>query len=199
MFWTSWSVCDGSKCPTGKQQRLKGVCCPKVGNRTLQETKENCKKDCNLTDADFQEQSPYVPPPTTAATTTIATTTLIVSSTTAKPLTSTKGTYMYMHCGLLYPTGSASGGVKLYMFWPVRQSVSLVGVFSHQHNFTVADSQNVIKLCSLVHYVLMCTFKGSSDAFISGNFAHLILIYFLSSLNVHVVMKRISAFLNRYV
>lgn len=92
MFWTSWSVCDGSKCPTGKQQRLKGVCCPKVGNRTLQETKENCKKDCNLTDADFQEQSPYVPPPTTAAATTIATTTLIVSSTTAKPLTSTKGT-----------------------------------------------------------------------------------------------------------
>lgn len=116
MFWTSWSVCDGSKCPTGKQQRLKGVCCPKVGNITLQETKENCKKDCNLTDADFQEQSPYVPPPTTAATTTIATTTLIVSSTTAKPLTSTKGTYMYMHCGLLYPTGSASCGVTFYMF-----------------------------------------------------------------------------------
>lgn len=125
MFWTSWSVCDGSKCPTGKQQRLKGVCCPKVGNRTLQETKENCKKDCNLTDADFQEQSPYVPPPTTAATTTIATTTLIVSSTTAKPLTSTKGTYMYMHCGLLYPTGSASCGVTFYMFLtrpPVSQS-----------------------------------------------------------------------------
>lgn len=79
----------------GKQQRLKGVCCPKVGNITLEETKENCKNDCNLTDADFQEQAPYVPPPTTAATT-ITTTTLYVSSTTAKPQTSTKGTYMYM-------------------------------------------------------------------------------------------------------
>lgn len=97
MFWTSWSVCNGaSGCPMGKQQRLKGVCCPKVGNITLEETKENCKNDCNLTDADFQEQAPYVPPPTTAATATITTTTLYVSSTTAKPQTSTKGTNMYM-------------------------------------------------------------------------------------------------------
>lgn len=133
MFWTSWSVCDGSKCPTGKQQRLKGVCCPKVGNRTLQETKENCKKDCNLTDADFQEQSPYVPPPTTTAATTIATTTVIVSSTTAKPLTSTKGIYIHVHVALWFIIPhrvSKLWNYIVYVFDPSASQSVLLGFFS---------------------------------------------------------------------
>ena len=98
MFWTSWAVCDGSNCPGGKQIRMKGVCCPKVGNSTIEETKENCKKDCSLTDADFQETAPYIPPSTTTIYVTTAsakpsTSTLSIplfTSTPAKPLTSTK-------------------------------------------------------------------------------------------------------------
>lgn len=113
MFWTSWSVCDGSKCPTGKQQRLKGVCCPKVGNITLQETKENCT-------------FPRLPPP--------------------PPPRSPLPPWLYrlprqspwrqqkVHtctCTVVYytPQGQQVVGLHFICFWPVRQSVSLAGVF----------------------------------------------------------------------
>jgi hypothetical protein len=65
MFKTTWKPCNGTDCQVGLQQRGKGICCPPAENQTIKEIKENCKINCNLTDADFFESATYIPPSTT--------------------------------------------------------------------------------------------------------------------------------------
>ena len=73
MVYTKWTPCNGTDCQLGLQRRGIGICCPTVGNETNAVIKENCKTNCNLSDSDFFELSPYTPPSTTLATVTMLT------------------------------------------------------------------------------------------------------------------------------
>jgi hypothetical protein len=94
MFWTSWTVCDGSSCPRGEQQRKKGVCCPNPGNVTNDIIFKMCKRDCNMTDDDFQETASYVPPPSTAPSSSFVPSSVVIQSTSAQSTTPPKGTQL---------------------------------------------------------------------------------------------------------
>ena len=93
MLYTKWTPCNGTDCQLGLQKRDIGLCCPQVGNETIAVIKENCKANCNLSDSDFFELSPYTPPSTTLATvfTSVIRTVPLPSSTTlSTKFTSTK-------------------------------------------------------------------------------------------------------------
>lgn len=68
MLYTKWKPCNGTDCQLGLQTRGIGICCPKDGNQTNEEIKDNCKMNCNLTDADLLETATYNPPLTTLTT-----------------------------------------------------------------------------------------------------------------------------------
>lgn len=60
MIYTKWTPCNGTNCPLGLQWRSKGICCPSNGNETVAMIKNVCKRNCNLSDSDFYELSPYI-------------------------------------------------------------------------------------------------------------------------------------------
>lgn len=60
MIYTKWTPCNGTDCPLGLQRRLKGICCPSSGNESIAMVKTICKRNCNLSDSDFYELSPYI-------------------------------------------------------------------------------------------------------------------------------------------
>ena len=93
MVYTKWTPCNGTDCQLGLKTRGIGICCPTVGNETISVIKENCKANCNLSDSDFFELSPYTPPSTTLATvftSVIRTVPLHFSTTLSAKITSTK-------------------------------------------------------------------------------------------------------------
>lgn len=95
MVYTKWTPCNGTDCQLGLQRRGIGICCPAVENETIAVIKEHCKANCNLSDSDFFELSPYTPPSTTLATVTmftsaIRTVPLPSSTTLSTKVTSTK-------------------------------------------------------------------------------------------------------------
>uniref|UniRef100_A0A8W8K657 Uncharacterized protein n=1 Tax=Magallana gigas TaxID=29159 RepID=A0A8W8K657_MAGGI len=58
--------CNGNDCPLGLQRSDKGICCPLTSEHESKAmTLTVCKKNCNLSDSDFYDLSPYVPPSTT--------------------------------------------------------------------------------------------------------------------------------------
>lgn len=93
MVYTKWTPCNGTECQLGLQKRGIGICCPSLGNESIAVIKENCKTNCNLSDSDFFELSPYTPPSTTLATvfpSVIRTVPLPSSATLSTKVTSTK-------------------------------------------------------------------------------------------------------------
>lgn len=60
LIYTKWTPCNGTDCPLGLQRRLKGICCPLNGSETVAMIKSVCKRNCNLSDSDFYELSPYI-------------------------------------------------------------------------------------------------------------------------------------------
>ena len=93
MVYTKWTPCNGTDCQLGLQRRVIGICCPSIGNETIAVIKENCKSNCNLSDSDFFELSPYTPTSTTLATvftSVIRTVPLHFSTTLSAKITSTK-------------------------------------------------------------------------------------------------------------
>lgn len=93
MVHTKWTPCDGMDCQLGLQKRDIGICCPSVGIESIAEQKERCKANCNLSDSDFFELSPYTPSSTSLATvlTSVIRTVPLPSSTTlSAKVTSTK-------------------------------------------------------------------------------------------------------------
>lgn len=67
-------------------------------------------------------------------------------------------------CTVVYytPQGQQVVGLHFICFDPSASQSVLLGFFSRQHNFSVADSQNVIKLCSLV-FDTMCWCAHSKE------------------------------------
>lgn len=62
MFWTDWNTCTGghghrpTECDIGFEKRYKAVCCPRNSlNETSDDTFQQCKNNCNMTDDDFQD------------------------------------------------------------------------------------------------------------------------------------------------
>ena len=93
MVYTKWTPCNGTDCQLGLQRRDIGLCCPSVGIESIAEQKEHCKTNCNLSDSDFFELSPYTPTSTTLATvftSVIRTVPLHFSTTLSAKITSTK-------------------------------------------------------------------------------------------------------------
>ena len=93
MVYLKWLPCNGMDCQLGLQRLGIGICCPPKGNETFAVIKENCKTNCNLSDSDFFELSPYTPSSTTLAsvfTSVIRTVPLPSSSTLSTKATSTK-------------------------------------------------------------------------------------------------------------
>ena len=68
MLYTEWTPCNGTDCQLGLQKRGVAICCPGLANESITVIKENCKANCNLSESDFFELSPYTPPSTTLAT-----------------------------------------------------------------------------------------------------------------------------------
>lgn len=50
-----WAICDGKKCPIGKQIRSKAMCCSPDEGYQGHSIQEWCKQICHLTGEDFQE------------------------------------------------------------------------------------------------------------------------------------------------
>lgn len=60
MLYTKWTPCNGTDCPLGLQRRIKGICCPSSVIESIAMIKTICKRNCNLSDSDFYELSPYI-------------------------------------------------------------------------------------------------------------------------------------------
>ena len=94
MVYFKWTPCNGTDCQLGLQKRDIGICCPPIGNETIVAViKEHCKANCNFSESDFFELSPYTPTSTTLATvfTSVIRTVPVPSSTTlSTKITSTK-------------------------------------------------------------------------------------------------------------
>lgn len=60
MIYSKWTPCNGTDCPLGLQRRYKGICCPYSEIESIVMTKTACKRNCNLSDSDFYELSPYI-------------------------------------------------------------------------------------------------------------------------------------------
>lgn len=65
MMYFDPTPCNGTDCEVGFQKRDKGICCPRAfENETVDMIKAACKKNCNFSDSDFYDLSPYVSPST---------------------------------------------------------------------------------------------------------------------------------------
>lgn len=65
MMYFDPTPCNGIYCQVGFQKRDKGICCPRASeNETVDMIKAACKMNCNFSDSDFYDLSPYVPPST---------------------------------------------------------------------------------------------------------------------------------------
>lgn len=60
LIYSKWTPCNGTDCPLGLQRRYKGICCPYSEIESIIMTKTACKRNCNLSDSDFYELSPYI-------------------------------------------------------------------------------------------------------------------------------------------
>lgn len=60
MIYSKWTPCNGTDCPLGLQRRYKGICCPYSEIESIVMTKTARKRNCNLSDSDFYELSPYI-------------------------------------------------------------------------------------------------------------------------------------------
>lgn len=104
--------CNGNDCPLGLQRSDKGICCPKTSeNETIDITKAVCKKNCNLSDSDFYDLSPYVPPSTTLT----ERVTLGAGIATSPPLTTTETVYTTPEKATISNAANMIGSHKIYM------------------------------------------------------------------------------------
>lgn len=125
--------CNGNDCPLGLQKSDKGICCPQTSeNETMAMTKAACKKNCNLSDSDFYDLSPYVPPSTTLT----ERVTLPVRISTSPPLTMTENPSSTKKLVLYSRTSSASS--------TAHDSTSVPTIYTAPEKATISNAANMI-------------------------------------------------------
>lgn len=112
MIYLAPTPCNGNDCPQGFQKSDKGICCPKTSeNETIDMTKAVCKKNCNFSDSDFYDLSPYVPPSTTLT----ERVTLGAGIATSPPSTTTETVYTTPEKATISNAANMIGSHKIYM------------------------------------------------------------------------------------